>query len=377
MLEIVDLFREKGTVDDLGFGVIRDALSDTLFPGVSVLHTRPRYLLFVGWIYAGLLQEGVSGDKAIAKGRDLELGLSDSLLTAGEDQGVIGRVAGRRLKRLPSGAYWAAIRTYGMLTPNLSLENYCRSIPLLRRSEPTSDDGASSERSVWRLLPVLEDFPKGEFTLALTAKEAHFLYERVMSAAGRSYLGWLLNQPLDEFAEHAWTHTSVDRAPDVIREALLIAEHYSLSQHGPALLYNLLVAKTAQRYELVDDYRTRLSDWAIEMNMLYPQMPYPIETLWRIAETAGARLSPTTRAFITWAITMTPDARNTLAEDQSAAQRIAAREQQLKGPLARLRGGRSLDSWSGASGLGLLDYRWSSVTPMVRDIVSAREGSHA
>ncbi len=36
MLEVVDLFKEEGTVDELGIGSIRDALADSLFPGTSV-----------------------------------------------------------------------------------------------------------------------------------------------------------------------------------------------------------------------------------------------------------------------------------------------------------------------------------------------------
>ena len=43
-LEIVDLFREKGTLDELGIGAIRDAFADRFFPGTSTLHTRARYL---------------------------------------------------------------------------------------------------------------------------------------------------------------------------------------------------------------------------------------------------------------------------------------------------------------------------------------------
>ena len=35
ILDIVDLFRENGTVDELGLGTIRDALADILFPGTS------------------------------------------------------------------------------------------------------------------------------------------------------------------------------------------------------------------------------------------------------------------------------------------------------------------------------------------------------
>jgi hypothetical protein len=37
MLEVVDLFKEEGTVDELGIGSIRDARADSLFAGTSVL----------------------------------------------------------------------------------------------------------------------------------------------------------------------------------------------------------------------------------------------------------------------------------------------------------------------------------------------------
>src|ERR1700674_5365187 len=50
MLEVVDLFREKGTVDELGLGTIRDAFADRLFPGTSTLHSRTRYCLFIPWL---------------------------------------------------------------------------------------------------------------------------------------------------------------------------------------------------------------------------------------------------------------------------------------------------------------------------------------
>ena len=47
--EIVRMFSQPESRDELGLGQIRDALSDTLFPGTSVLLTRARYLLFVPW----------------------------------------------------------------------------------------------------------------------------------------------------------------------------------------------------------------------------------------------------------------------------------------------------------------------------------------
>lgn len=49
MREIVKLFTDRDSRDELGLGQVRDAISDGLFPGTSVLLTRARYLLLVPW----------------------------------------------------------------------------------------------------------------------------------------------------------------------------------------------------------------------------------------------------------------------------------------------------------------------------------------
>ena len=45
ILDVLDLFREKGTIDELGLGTIRDAFADMLFPGTSAPQTKARYFL--------------------------------------------------------------------------------------------------------------------------------------------------------------------------------------------------------------------------------------------------------------------------------------------------------------------------------------------
>jgi hypothetical protein len=47
MLDVIDLFREQETRDELGIGTVRDAFADALFPGTSTIQTRARYFLFV------------------------------------------------------------------------------------------------------------------------------------------------------------------------------------------------------------------------------------------------------------------------------------------------------------------------------------------
>src|ERR1700733_1157980 len=64
MREIVNLFTQSESRDELGVGQVRDAFSDTLFPGTSTLHTRARYLLFVPWCFV----TAAANDRAASRG---------------------------------------------------------------------------------------------------------------------------------------------------------------------------------------------------------------------------------------------------------------------------------------------------------------------
>ena len=43
-----------GVRDEIGFLTIHKGYADRFFPGMSVLHTRARYLLFVPWLFEDL-----------------------------------------------------------------------------------------------------------------------------------------------------------------------------------------------------------------------------------------------------------------------------------------------------------------------------------
>ena len=71
MRRVLDLFNEQGTLDEMGLGSLRDALSDALFPGTSYIQTRLRYVLFVPWIYQRLEDRRVTAAEVeqAARGR--------------------------------------------------------------------------------------------------------------------------------------------------------------------------------------------------------------------------------------------------------------------------------------------------------------------
>ena len=90
MREIVNLFSERESRDELGIGQVRDALSDSLWPGTSTLFTRARYFLFIPWCYRAAAEARNDVDKAAALADQNERRLIRALTGPGERDGVIG-----------------------------------------------------------------------------------------------------------------------------------------------------------------------------------------------------------------------------------------------------------------------------------------------
>src|SRR5256886_15590883 len=114
MLDIVDLFREHDTRDELGIGSVRDTFADLFFPGTSTIMTRARYFLLVPWIYQRLEKQRV-GSAQIAEGaRRGETDLIDAIEESDDNSGTIGTLARTALKRLPSNIYWQGLGISGI-----------------------------------------------------------------------------------------------------------------------------------------------------------------------------------------------------------------------------------------------------------------------
>src|SRR5690242_8958754 len=80
MMEVIDLFRERGTLDELGIGTIRDTFAEHFFPGTSTIQTRGRYFLFIPWMYRQIEEERVPSSRVGRRARELHtLGIATAL----------------------------------------------------------------------------------------------------------------------------------------------------------------------------------------------------------------------------------------------------------------------------------------------------------
>ena len=130
MREVIDLFRERDTLDELGIGSVRDTFADYLFPGLSTIQTRARYFLFVPWVYQRLETDQTPSAKAGKRARRVQTDLVDALVKGSPEgeTGIIGRQAREAVQRLPSSVYWSGLGTYGLRQFHGSIEDYHRSL---------------------------------------------------------------------------------------------------------------------------------------------------------------------------------------------------------------------------------------------------------
>ena len=198
-LEVIDLFAQPGTLDELGIGTIRDALADQMFPGTSTIQTRARYFLFIPWIYLDLERRRVPSAKISELARQEEIRLARSLAENEADaSGVIGKEAGRHLKRLPSAIYWSGLQRWGLRQSRASQDSYHRSLDRLYadqrawREAGHDREGQSAPPGIWH--PHIPD-PPSDFpdavNFALGREEVEYLQDRIRAQARGSLLGCL------------------------------------------------------------------------------------------------------------------------------------------------------------------------------------------
>jgi hypothetical protein len=387
MVEVINLFREKGTLDELGIGTIRDTFADGFFPGTSTIQTRARYFLFIPWIYTGMERELVSSRDAAKQARSRQTRLVQSLKAGGEgaNDGVIGIDAGEHLQRLPSAIYWNGLGRWGVRAFPGSVERYHESLDTFYRQErarKTSDGGElvdEARRNWQRNLPPAPDGLLEQTSFTLSPDEAQFLIERIQSACAGSLLAQGLSWSRSRLrrTKHPWDVADDPDLPEALRRDLAHARNFSLVMEGAALLYNLQMAERSVQLgmrsddTLIEHYRQEMERWATEMQASASEIArWDLGAFWARVREMNPRLPAGAIAFCHLWIESARAMPGEISQNLPARDAIARRERTLKGSLARLSNPRALERWSGGSGLGRLTYRWDNARRIMVDILN-------
>ncbi|SBT52820.1 hypothetical protein GA0070611_5807 [Micromonospora auratinigra] len=376
MRELLKLFSDAESRDELGVGQVRDAFSDLLFPGTSVLQTRARYLLIVPWCFQEAQRRGLRGERLSAQVDGTERKVIAALLRGADTEGVIGRRAGVGVRILPSTIYAAALLRYGIRTGDDDIADR-----RVTSGSSEADELADQSSGPWHAtLPTAPaNFPNEvDGGLTLPPQEARWLRERLLAAAPDTLLAFLLqpeHRPVAD-GDVPWEPAAL-AAPEPVGSVVRDAQRFSLAMHGAALLYNLLVAERYEQAGLTehenpaDGYREALREWSDRVAALPGLKGWQRSGMWarvieqnpRIATNAAAR------QFIErWLDAVTSGAAGDAAIDRGLRALVDERERSVKKGQSRLVNDKLLRTWSGASGSRQLVFRWPQVRRILADI---------
>lgn len=382
MREIVRLFEDTETIDELGIGQIRDTFSNLLFPGTSVLLTRARYYLFVPWAFQLATERKKANPAAIlSTAESYERSLIEAIRKSGDLEGLIGRQAGTKVRTLPSQIYWGGLASYGILTAGISRQQ------ISHPADPVDDSDELTERRFGHWSPTLPARPAGfpyevPDGFALSPEEAGWLRERILTSVPDSLLARLTLVPgttLDATdSVGPWDGCRSLDLSDEIKRYLDHAELFSLAIHGAALLYNLMAAELfaangfSNRQRNVEPrfYQEWFTDWSDQIRHESARFDaWDMDDFWLTIRSMTPQIPFQTMTFVqTWLTAVRSGAAFGAPVSPELRNLIQRREMQKKGRLARLTNRDQLKRWAGDSGTGRLVHRWSTIRGILRDI---------
>lgn len=369
---IMALFQERESRDELGLGAIRDSIADHLFPGTSTIQTRLRYMLFIPWILRRLEGRDGTATQLAAEGRAMEIRLSDALKAGGESDGIIGRLAGSRLQRLPSSVYWAGLGAWGIRQFPGSRETYYGTLPTLRRRRQRSEVEAEGfeDLQIGNWHPGLPAAPADLLETAsftLTDDEAQFIKDRLVASAPTSLLTWLARQADNGQCAYIWQHPALGDFPAAARRLVEHAEIFSGVIHGASLLYNLQLAELRGREDWIELYRGRLAQWAAELDD-QRLAAWSLADFWREVEHPTHTIRPALVRFVQDWVGLARTGAAALQDSEAARALVRDRERRLKTSQSRFANHAVRDRWGGASGAERLSFRWGQAQSHLEDL---------
>ncbi len=382
-MQVIDLFREKNTVDELGFSPIRDAFADYFFPGTSTIQTRARYFLFVPWILRRYERRKLTASERAAKLRRREVELIRSLLSGCADPtGIIGRDAQAGLQRMPSSVYWRGLRLWGIRMFDGSIEQYFRRLSREGKSPSrplSTDDGEPLDGISRDWHPGLPGEPDGMFeatSLELRSEEAEFLRDRICTHQPGSVLARLVASGRPELsASLVWEPDLTQLLTPDLRVEIEHARLFALCAWGGPLVYSLQLARMKSgSEELVGEFESALGEWQSAVRTEEIGLREWDRTgYWELVRRLNPRISARTQEFAEqWiGVALRAAAGERVWDNGRDRQLIATRERQLKGGRARLlpENVRARDRWQGDASGGPIDYRWGQTQVILNDIL--------
>jgi hypothetical protein len=397
---VLDLLKQKGVLDELGIGVIRDSFADRLFPGINTIQTRAKYFLIIGHLLKEYLQLKPPKQKATPldlylkrREREVRVRLVEKHQEDSRNFGIIGSTFGtdpkRGVVRRPSSVYWNGLLQYGIVRPAISTAEFERRV--LDRADFHSarahgsakergDEADEADTGIPRVnVPEIEEDYWENIDIDLLRKEASFLRDQITSTQPRSLLAKILlsdqaiheMNSLDPGDYEGFCELPFVSALDApLRSAIFQARDFWRILRGAHILYDYLVQQRFGPVELQKKCEEEWKEWQDEMRDFPDNCK--AEDLWERCRTSGRQVQPATRAFITRWI---EEARLRGTNREVCEDLVRRQEMTNKGGRARLRKYADELRTDSLMGIRHLDFRLGQGQRTIRDIAEAERGT--
>ena len=385
---VIERLRPEGRVDELGIGVIRNALSNLFFPGTSTIQTRAKYFIIIPRILKAY-QIAYENKKTQPKLKDY-LRKQENLIIRilaekykdTDEQGIIGSTLvgtpkSRELVRKPSSIYWAGMRQFRIIKTRLSLSEYVASqdkqdsiIDLLAatdQEEMGDDSDAGYDDRFGICLPDNNNHWDEDLSIDLTYEEASFLRDKIIDNNKGSLIGQVLKSKkwmkafvgLNSFKDMSAFFCS-EKLTEEIKTYLLVAGDFDEIINGAHIRYNCLLQERFGTEENLNRFSVRWDQWRQKVTtgdrMIHE---FDEDLLFELSQT----LRDDTKRFVKEWINGIRKSEPVNFFDRL----VIEQERSNKGGKARLRTGatETVKEWIGIDGLS---YRFPVARTIVRDI---------
>lgn len=300
--KVMKLLQGQGAIDELGLGRIRDAFSNTMFPGMSVLQTHAKYFLLMPALYSFLEKTRIADVReARTVVRDQEIRMTYRLMdgSAKDTTGIIGADMLRRgegyVKYDPTYVYQAGMEIYGLIPRGGNIYATLAERSAIFQNSPkkhkgndeTGDDSDDlpGNRQIYKGCGEDYDFSHREpLDIKLTRREAEFLKNQIIRNTQGSLLSYLLDSGLYETATNYLFedlgYILQDKLPKELYRMYELALRFSrfacLLRTRYAMLYDIAVGadeaageELAKFDKILSDHREDFSPEAIGEIILF------------------------------------------------------------------------------------------------------------
>ena len=391
VLKVLDILGEKGTIDELGIGVVRNAFSNEMFSGISTIMTRARYFYTVPYLMIDYLRD--------KQRKTIKLYMNDSetdlmeLLTKEYEQPDKERIIGytvarkniaanrrvRELVRKPSEIYWGGIRHFGIFKKQHSFAQLSQAINQGKYSDKPKDNlGSDSTQGddsdsfeKWGVLfdvPYVKDWDRTK--ISLNEAEADHFKQRIMEVNHNGLLNIVLSNP--EYTEkfiglkHLSDLLEVDFYQDLDQEnqkLVKTAIQFWQLMYGAHIRFNCLIQKREIQKNKIS-FDDKWKDWLSSEVSVFDWDDFDREYLWELVE-SHSRIKWQTKVFINnWF-----DGIKEKISIEELDSIVEKQERYNKKDRSKL-DARNQEIYNGWVGIDRLDYRLQNVQTIVKDIAN-------